>query len=119
MLLEKEDGGYAGLIRIITKNKKKDFIEPIPLRIEQRRFSAAQCPKIDNEKPADSAKLFSLKCSVCNGPIEGNLFQCFQCEGDYNMCGFCVTSGKHSENIIIIRATDTKVPYISIIILLK
>lgn len=108
MLLEKgRNGSYDGFISIITQNKEKAFIKPIPLRIEQRRSSAAQIPKSDDEKPADYLRPC---CCECFRVIKGEFFQCFQCaDVDYNMCGSCVSSGKHSMHNIIIRATKSKV----------
>ncbi len=63
----------------------------------------------DKKSTAITTKHLSPNCSVCHEAIEGGLFQCFQCEGDYNMCGSCVTSGKHPDHNIIIRFTDSKV----------
>jgi len=111
ILLDKKKEGCYKLIEIITCNKKKAFIrgsKPIPLRIEQRRYLAPECSIIDDEK---RAKFLSPipRCRKCYTAIEGYLFQCFQCEVDYIMCGSCLISGKHPEHNIIIRATDSKV----------
>jgi len=113
ILLDKKKEGYYKLIQIITWNKKTAFIrgsKPNPLRIEQRRFLPAECSKIIDEKCAEYLSPVDLPfCWQCYADIEGVLFQCFQCEGDYIMCGSCLISGKHPEHNIIIRATDSKV----------
>lgn len=112
ILLDKHGDFYDGLISLFTFNKEIATFssKPIPLRIEQRLCSAAQYPKMDDEKPvADMTTHLSPSCSECHEAIEGSLFQCFQCEGNYIICGPCVTSGKHPEHSISIRGTDSKV----------
>ena len=111
MLDKRRQRTYYKLINIITWNKKTAFIrgsKPILLRIEQRRVLPPEGSKIDDKKRAKHLSPIP-HCLECYADIDGNLFQCFQCEGDYIMCGSCLISGKHPEHHIIIRATDSKV----------
>jgi len=57
------------------------------------------------------------ECNECGGIIIDILFRCTQCE-DYNMCGLCVTTGKHLEHLVI-RTTGYKVLYICLKLLLN
>lgn len=41
-----------------------------------------------------------LICRECGDEITGSLFNCSQCV-DYNLCGTCVTSGKHEQHDVI------------------